>query len=156
MDETPKRGPGRPPNPKPTDDVAAAILLLAEKLGGNQERLTETLEALKSAQPARDVNFADQEYQAALRESTRELKRPAFQNGFEVNPVGLSDETIDRLAKLKPGTYIGGRVRVAVDGQDAIHLIYKNKSVEQRFENERVFGSFSELVSKIWTEQQAA
>lgn len=150
-----KRGPGRPPA-APKDDLAAAILLLAERLGGNQEKLVETLEALKASQPVKDVNFGDTDYQARLRATTSTLRRPAFQNGFEVNPSGLSDEVLDRLAQLQPGTYLGGVVRVAVDGQDAIHLIYKNKTVEQRFANERLFGSFSALVNTIWAEQGAA
>jgi len=133
-------------------DLAAAILLLAEKIGGNQDQLNITLDALKGAQRPRDIQYGDQDYQEKLKRETKVLKRPAFQNGFEVNPSGCSDEVIDRLSKLAPGTYLGGAVRVAIDGNDGVHLIYKNKTVEQRMANERLFGSFSELVNKIWAE----
>jgi hypothetical protein len=131
--------------------LAAAILALAEKLGTSQEKLNETLAALRESQTPREVNFGDTDYQARLRAETKVLKRPAFQNGYEVNPSGLSDEVIERLANLKPGSYIGGVVKVAVEGE-SIHLIYKNRTADQRMALNAKFSSFSDLVNKIWAE----
>ncbi len=132
-------------------NVAAAILKLAENLGAQQERQNDAIEALRASQPPREVQFGDPDYQAKLRAERKVLKRPAFQNGFEVNPSGLSDEVIDRLANLAPGAYLGGRVRVAIEN-DAVHLIYKNREIEHRMANDRLFSSFSDLVNKIWAE----
>ena len=132
-------------------DLTSAVLLLAENQVDSQRKLQETLEALKASQPPREVQFGDPDYQAKLRAERKVLKRPAFQNGFEVNPSGLSDEVIDRLANLAPGAYLGGRVKVALEN-DAVHLIYKNREIEHRMANDRLFSSFSDLVNKIWAE----
>lgn len=140
----------------PTTVLAAAIAQLAQQLGTSQAQMAETLESLRQNQKPRDINFSDTDYQEKLRAETKVLKRPAYQNGFEVNPSGLSDETIDRLSKLIPGTYLGGVVRVAIDGNDSIHLLYKNKTVEQRFANDRLFPSFTALIDKLWAEMHPA
>jgi len=132
--------------------LAAAILKLAESFGASQSQVAETLAVLQQNQRPREVNFGDTDYQEKLRRETQVLKRPAFQNGFPVNPSGLSDEVIDRLATVKPGKYLGGAVTVAIDGNDGIHLIYKNKTVEQRMAFARLVTSFSDLVNKIWSE----
>jgi len=132
-------------------DLTSAVLLLAENQVDSQRKLQETLDALKASQPPREVQFGDPDYQAKLRAERKVLKRPAFQNGFEVNPSGLSDEVIDRLANLAPGAYLGGRVKVALEN-DAVHLIYKNREIEHRMANDRLFSSFSDLVNKIWAE----
>jgi hypothetical protein len=136
----------------PSDPIANAILTLAESLSMSQQQLHATLEALKQSQPPRDVSFGDTDYQERLRESTKVLKRPAYQNGYEVNPSGLSDEVIDRLAALKPGAYLKNVVTVAVDGNNAVHLIYKNRTPDQRMQ--LPFTSFSDLVNKVWAEMR--
>jgi hypothetical protein len=130
---------------KQNDETATLAAIL--------ETLTDNLAALRSSQPRREINFGDQDYQEQLRAERQTLKKPAFQNGFEVNPSGLSDETIDRLANLTPGVYAGGLIRVATDN-DAIHLIYKNKTVEQRMAFGQRFPSFTAMVNAIWDEQQ--
>lgn len=135
-----------------TDDLAGAILKLAESFGVSQAQTAETLEALRANQKPRDINFSDQDYQEKLKRETKVLKRPAFQNTFPVNPSGLTDEEITRLAALAPGKYLGGHVEVTIGGNDAICLWYKNKTVEQRMANERKFASFGVLINTIWAE----
>lgn len=120
-----------------------------------QERQARATEALMANTPPRDINYGDQDYQERLRAETKTLTRSAFQNGFEVNPSGLSDETIDRLANLAPGTYLGGTVTVAL-ANDAVHLLYKNRTPDQRMAFQAKVSSFSDMVQKIWAEMQGA
>lgn len=142
---------------KPIDtSLADAILLLAEQIGASQSQMAGTIAALQQNQVPRDVNFSDQDYQDRLRGQTRVLLRPAYQNGFEVNPSGLSDVTILRLSQLVPGQYLGGLITVAVDGNKAIHLIYKNRTPDQRMIFQQRVQSFSHMVEQIWSEMHPA
>lgn len=137
------------------EQMAAAILELARSIGGREELLHETLDKLRGAQPERVISFGDVEYQAKLREANKPFPRPVYQNQFEANPSGLSDETLQKVGELVPGTFLGGHVTIEAVQNNGIVFRYKTRSVEQRMANERVFRSFTELVEKCWQERHA-
>lgn len=118
------------------------------------ELIAETLAALKASQPTREIGFSDPDYQARMRAETKAFKTPTFQNGIDVDAAGLSDEIIERVAHLKAGRYLGGIVEVDVSHKGAVNFRYKNKTPDQRMALQTKFGSFEELVNKIWNEMQ--
>ena len=132
--------------------LAEAIVALAESLQTNQEGVQATLEALRANQPPRDVSFGDVDYQVKLRAETKVFPRPVFQGGREANASGLSDETLAKIADLKPGTYLGGFVRIIGVQQDGIDFYYKNATPDQRMAQMARFSSFTDLVDKCWAE----
>lgn len=76
-----------------------------------------------------------------------------YQNAYEAQARGLSEEVRYRAAHLKPGVYLKGRVRVEVDNQ-GVHLKYPVKG-DAMLINRDYFRDFSELVNKVWEEGEA-
>lgn len=136
----PTRGPGRPSNET----------LMAEALKG----ISAALGQLQQQAPKKELTFGDAEYQDRLRAEGfyKTLVAPAFQNGREIEPRILSDETIARLPKLAPGKYIKGHVEVAVDGRDRRHLIYKSATPEDRMRGQSLWRDLDDMVAQIWAE----
>jgi hypothetical protein len=88
----------------------------------------------------------------------KRLIRPVFQNGREVNPAGLSDETIKRLDTVATGIYGNGMLNVIrlTDGlHSRIHIMYSNKSIEQRMAFYMQFPSFTSIVNTVVSEMKA-
>ena len=131
-----------------TDETANLAQILQQQ--------NEILEGLRRSQAPRDVNFGDSDYQAKLRAERKEFPRPVYQNGFEANPSGLSDETLTQIGELKPGKYLGGVVEILAGSRNAIDFRYKNATADQRMALMPVFGSFAELVAKCHAEMVRA
>jgi hypothetical protein len=81
-----------------------------------------------------------------------------FQNAYEANARGETEQTRKRASQLKPGKYIktpqnpDGRVTVEVlNGGSIVRLLYPisgdNNSINRDY-----FRSFKELVDKMWDE----
>jgi hypothetical protein len=135
------------------DALAAVLAQQAELLANQNAQLAE----LKRSQPVRTIEFSDAEYQAGLAATRREWKTKVYQNGYEdLDAVNQTDETIDRVSKLKPGFYIGKRVQVHIGPKGDVWFFYKNATPDQRFANHMEFSSFPDLVNKIWAEMQGA
>jgi hypothetical protein len=156
-EQTETRGPGRPSNESLMARAIERQADLSERLVESQERLAKAQEQLAHNQPVREITFADAEYQARLKAEgfLTQLEAPAFQNGKDIEPRGLSPDTIHRLARLAPGKYCGGRVEVIVDNRDQRHLRYKSATPEERMRFYFEVGfDLNDIVGKMWAEMQ--
>lgn len=79
------------------------------------------------------------------------FEKPVYQNGYEAEARGLSEEVRTRVCRLRPGQYLKRRVTVEVDGR-SVHLKYPTKREDDRMINMGLWSSFSDLVNKIWDE----
>lgn len=79
-----------------------------------------------------------------------------YQNAFEAQARGLSEEVRRRTSQLRAGTYIKGRVTVTVEsGGSVVRLSYPVKG-DNLQKNRDYWSSFPDLVNQIWAEMQAA
>jgi hypothetical protein len=153
---TPAADPTAPEPTVPAPDVQDNTLieivkqLLAQQHSSSQATADALLDALKK--PVQDS--ITPEYLADPRNRQQKLKKPAYQNAYPVNPDGLSDATIDKLAELKPGSYFGGYLTVAEENGKTF-LLYKSRSLADRLEQSQYFTSFSDMVDKIHAEMLA-
>jgi hypothetical protein len=140
----PTRGPGRPSNET----------LIAESMKG----IAAVLGQLQQQAPKKEITFGDTEFQDRLRADGhfKALETPAFQNGREIEPRILSDETIHRLPRLAPGKYIKGHVEVAVDARNRRHLIYKSSTPEDRMRGQSLWRDLDDMVAQIWADMPKA
>lgn len=134
----------------------AAVLLKQNEIIAAQ---TEMIGELRKSAPPRDVQYGDADYQAALKAAQRTFKTKTYQNGAEITDcVGpeISDETIDRVSKLKKGIYLRGIVEIDVTHDGRVMFHYRNKTPDQRMARSQDFANFTDLVNKIWAEMTAA
>lgn len=113
-------------------------------------------QGIASIQPAREIKEGDPEYVARQRAEGwfDEFPNKVFQNGYEAQARGLSEEIRHKAAHLKPGSYLGGRVKVEVGQNNARYLHYPTKG-DAMLINQSKWSSFEDLISKIWNESQA-
>jgi hypothetical protein len=162
---TPKvSAPAEPTVPTGTPDLAAALAMLAE----NQVKMTQLMEqqaaynkaALKIAPRRKKTmgEFLAERHQKGL---SKFLPHLVYQNGREVNPSGLSKETIATLDTLATGKYCDGMVDVIriSDGPEGInsriHLCYNNGTTEERMTFYMRFPTFTKLVLDIAADMKA-
>lgn len=125
-----------------------------DAMGAFAEALAKSIAELK---PKPELREGDPEYVARQRaegwfdDFDGGIK--VYQNAYEAQPRGLSEEVRYRAAHLKPGVYLKGRVRVEVDNQ-GVHLKYPVKG-DAMLINRDYFRDFSELVNKVWEEGEA-
>jgi hypothetical protein len=77
-----------------------------------------------------------------------------WQNAYEANPRGQSEQTRRRASQLKAGVHTlrkGRKVEVAVDGSN-ITLAYKVKG-DALMINAQSWDSFEDLINQIWEQQ---
>lgn len=122
------------------------------------DRMADILEQLQKNAPPNEPGFGHPEYQKRLREEGffADFAAKVFQNGKEAQARGLKPETVDRATKLRAGKYLGGRVEVARDGRDQVHLLYPHAKVQDQIKNAQLFPNFDVLIEKIWTEMHAS
>jgi hypothetical protein len=96
-----------------------------------------------------------------LKERPRKrLLHQVFQNGREVNPAGLSWDTIRLLDTLATGTYGEGivdvvRIKDGLNGVNSrIHISYNNKHEAQRMQFNMRYPTFTKLVQDIAAEMK--
>ena len=106
-------------------------------------------DALIKSQGRKKVSYGDF---MARRGPREQLKRKAFQNGYEVNPSGLSTATIEKLDQLASGRYLSNWVTIVNTPDKAIHIRYANKTPDDRMTNATKFSSFTDLVNQVHAE----
>lgn len=140
--------------------LAAALAALASsqtKIAELMERQTDYNEFAKQNAVRRRRTMA--EYLAE--KPRKRLLHEVYQNGRLVNPGGLSVETLRKLDTLATGKYADGavdviRVRDGINGVNSrIHIVYSNRSVEQRMAFYMKFPTFTDLVTAVVAEMAA-
>lgn len=112
-------------------------------------------EGIIAAQPKREKTPDEHRAEKLARDPRPKPNRPTFQNGFDVNPRGLSVDTIKKLDALKAGSYMGGKVTIQNVANGGINIRYTNNTPDTRMELMALFSSFSDLVHKLYDEMKA-
>lgn len=125
------------------------------------ERMTDILEQMQRNAPPDEPGFGHPEYQKRLRDEGHfdEFAVEVYQNGKKAEPRGLKKETLERVGKLKDGTYMKGtqgQVEVSHDGRGRVHLSYRAGTVMDSIKFSMAVGDFDAMIAKIWAEQNAA
>ena len=122
------------------------------------DRIAAVLEQLAANAPIPEIGYGHPKYQERIRAEgfMADFALPVYQNGKEAQARGLKPETIEWAPKLRPGKYLGGKVEVARDNRDRVHLLYPHAKVEDRMRFQAIVKDFDELIEKIWTEMHAA
>ena len=146
---------GKTENVKPADPQAQ---LLAQVLAQNADLMQSfagAMQQMAANQPTKVITPDSPEYQEMLKAQGfyDSFPRPVYQNGKEADARGLSVETRERAANLKPGKYLGGKMTVDATNDGGIHLKYKSRTVEERMQAPANI-PFPELIDKIWAEMQ--
>ena len=157
-----------PTAPTPASSTESLLAQTLSMLAQSNAKITDLMEqqaaynkaALRIA-PRRKKSMA--EYLAVRKQKgiSKFLPHLVYQNGRQVNPSGLAQETIDALDKLATGHYCDGLIDVIrlSDGMDGInsriHLCYNNRTVEERMFFYMRFPSFTKIVTDITTEMAA-
>ena len=147
--------------PSTTEQLLAQTL---QALAQSNAKMTELMEQ-QAAYNKAALKIAPRR-KKSMREFRKEhpekrLLHEVYQNGRLVNPAGLSVETIERLDTLATGVYADGllevrRVREGKDGQNSrIHLMYNNKTQDQRTEFYMRFPTFKSIVDTVVAEMAA-
>ena len=151
--------------------AATTEQLLAQTLAqltAQQAQMTKLMEqqaeynkaALKIA-PRRKKSMAEYLSERQKRGMGKFLPHVVYQNGREVNPAGLAQETIDLLDTVASGVYCDGLVQVVrvSDGPEGInsriHLMYNNRSTEERMQFYMRFPTLTKLVKDIIADMKA-
>ena len=152
-------------SPEPSEPTLTQVMA---QLASSQTRIAELMEqqaaynraALRIA-PRRKKTMAEYLKERNDRGVTKFLPHIVYQNGREVNPSGLSKETIAILDSLNTGHYCDNLVDVIriSDGpggvNSRIHIVYNNGTIEERMVFYMRFPSFTKLVKDIAAEMEA-
>jgi hypothetical protein len=138
------------------NDLASAIVLLADKIGTSQAQVAATLSQLQANAKPEAMGFDDPRYQAKLHADGvyAALPRPVYQNAFAVEARGLTQDTIDKLMAIPTGKYLKGVVSVVVDEKQRIFLRYPAATIEDRMNFSRLVKDFPDLVDQLYAESQ--
>ncbi len=78
-----------------------------------------------------------------------------FQNAYEAQARGLSEDVRRKASQLAPGKYLKNRVTVeSLSNGSVIRILYP-VSGDNMLMNKDHFKDFSDLVNKIWAEMEA-
>lgn len=120
--------------------------------------LTQSQKAFIDAQPVKKVPFAKVKSRSPFNPTGRrgrKLLRRCFQNGYRMPVDKLHDEEISLLNQIQPGRYINGLVVVKVQevGMETdLHIMYKNKTIDQRLANKGEWRDLREMLRRILSE----
>ena len=154
-----------PTGPAPIQTTEQLLVSTLAALAASQTKMSELMEqqaaynkaALKIA-PRRKKSMAEYLRERNNRGISKYLPHIVYQNGREVNPSGLSKETIATLDTLATGHYCDGLVDVVriSDGFEGvnsrIHLCYNNKTDDERMSIYMRFPTFTKMVMDIAAE----
>ncbi len=130
-----------------------AIALIAKSMAAQ----TQFQEQLAANSPRRRKSM--EEYLAE--KPRKRLLHDVYQNGRPVNPSGLSEATLKKLDTFAQGKYCDGlidviRIRDGAKGiASRIHLMYANKSLEDRMTFYVKFPTFTALVNAVTADMAA-
>lgn len=82
--------------------------------------------------------------------------KTVYQNAYEAQARGLSEEVRRRASELKPGMYLHGRVRVETHQNGEIVRLLYPVSGDNMMINQSKWKDFSDLINQIWTEMHPA
>lgn len=122
-------------------------------------QLGQAIQAMNDSGPIKKVPFSKFKTKSPFNPTgnkKRKLTRRVYQNHYRVDVKKLHDEEIALLNILKPGRYLNGvlTVREIQNGQETdLHLLYDNKSTDQKFTVMREFrGHFTEMLKRCVNE----
>jgi hypothetical protein len=130
-----------------TEDVNPQTAALIAALAGS----------IASIAPKKEIREGDPEYVARLKAEgfyDDFFGKTIYQNAYEANPRGQSEQTRRRASELKAGTHTlkkGRKVDVIVDG-NTITLGYKVKG-DGLMINQQSWDSFEDLINQLWEQQ---
>lgn len=105
--------------------------------------------------PRQDVKEGDPEYVARQRAEgwfDDFFGKTVYQNGYEAQARGLSEETRRRASELRPGKYLKNRVTVDVQANgDVVRILYP-VSGDNLMKNMQLWRDFTDLINQIWAE----
>jgi hypothetical protein len=113
--------------------------------------------SIASIAPKPEIKEGDPEYVARLKAEgfyDDFFGKTIYQNAYEANPRGQSEQTRRRASELKAGSYTlrkGRKVEVLVDG-NTIVLGYKIKG-DAGMINAQSWSSFEDLINQLWEQQ---
>jgi len=118
--------------------------------------LTALASSIQSIAPKKEIKEGDPEYVERMRADGLYddfFGKKVFQNAYEAEARGLSEEVRRRASELKPGVYMIGqghkrRVEVSVNGTD-ITLSYPVKG-DNLLINQQHWRDFPDLVNQVW------
>lgn len=153
------------PTPAPAQTTEQLLVATLAQLAASQTQMAEMLrqqgeynkQALKIA-PRRKKTLAEYLHERQKRGAGKFLPHLVYQNGREVNPSGLSQATIDTLDQLASGHYCDGLVDVVRISEgpgginSRIHIMYNNKSTEDRMTFYMRFPTLTKMVLDIAAE----
>jgi hypothetical protein len=79
--------------------------------------------------------------------------RETFQHGRWVNPMMVSEETIQLFNQLKPGRYLNRKVEVIRSQDGAINITWSNAKIEQRVEFYRNYPTIDHVLRAVIAER---
>lgn len=139
--------------PDTTEETVPVSVLsdVLERLTTLQEQQTRIARAQLKNAPKRRMTLKEH----FKKFPPKYLTRPVYQNNRLVNPNMLSVEALALIDTIAPGRYGNGILTVARVGendQSRIHLLYSNKTIEQRMAFYIVYPSMNALVEKVHAE----
>jgi hypothetical protein len=123
------------------------------QLAQSQVDLAHAIRTLADSQPVKRVPWAKFKTRSPFNPTgnkKRKLTRRCYQNGFPMNIKKLHDEEIVMLNKVVPGRYMNGLVtliQVQNGGNTDLHIVYENKSFDQRLALKSEFRNLKEMLS---------
>jgi len=121
--------------------------------------LSELAAAIAGLQQKPELKEGDPEYTARQRAEgwfDDFFGKKVYQNAYEAQARGLSEEVRRRVSQLQPGTYLKGRVKVENQANGDIVRILYPVSGDNLMINQTKWRDFSDLVNQIWEEMQVA
>lgn len=125
---------------------------------GLSELASALVQAIEATQPKRKKTPIDRKpgdpWQPKDGSPKLKLKRKHFQHGIPIDPDMLTNEQITLLNQLKPGSYMGGYVKVYRRRDKGIDIDYPIKTAAQRLRLVNQFGitSFDTLIQRCLDE----
>lgn len=134
-----------------TDSASAPVT--QDQLARSTVALAGAIQTLADSQPVKRVPWAKFKTRSPFNPTgnkKRKLLRRIYQNGYPVNIKKLFDEEIAMFNKVEPGRYMGGLVtivQVQTGGNTDLHIVYANKSFDQRLALMSSFRNLREMLS---------
>ena len=134
-----------PSKPEPDQTVTLDTNALASAIA----------QGIATIAPPRELKEGDPEYVARQRAEgwfDDFFGVTVYQNAFEAQARGLSEETRRRTSQLTAGTYLKGRVTVSVEANGSIVRLLYPVSGDNMMKNMRLWSSFEDLITQLWAE----
>jgi hypothetical protein len=145
--------PAPPPTPTPQP-----MGITADQLAQATITLSNAVQTLADTASIKKIPFSKFKTHSPFNptgKKNRQLTRRVFQNYFRVDIHKLHDEEISLLNQVKTGKYINNLVtiREVLNGSNTdLHILYNNKTPDQRMTNQSEWRNFTELLKRCLNE----